>query len=117
MSKAQRRKGHDWERLCANELQTVYPEAKRGIGQARDSREVPDVDCTPFWVECKVGKRVDLHAAVKQANEARDDRPLLVLSKRDGETPLATMEMETLLELLGLLDRKLARWPFWGREA
>lgn len=123
MSRSQRTKGASFEREMARLLAGVYPGARRGIGQARDSREVPDVDNTPFWVECKVGQRPNVYAAFRQAEEARDDRPTLVIARKNPEKPfdtrmdLAVVGLDTMVELLGELDRRLMRWPFWERES
>ncbi len=85
-----RRKGHNFERATATALKGLWPESKRGI-QYTGGGEAPDVDGTPYWVECKCGKRTNIKAAVKQATEASDGRPIVVISKNDREPTLVTM--------------------------
>jgi len=85
-----RRKGHNFERATAIALKELWPEAKRGQ-QYVSGNEQPDVDGTPYWVECKCGKRTNIKAAVKQATEASDGRPIVVISKNDREPVLVTM--------------------------
>jgi hypothetical protein len=103
-----RQKGKAFERLVAERLRALYPEAKRGIGQARASSEVADVANVPFWLEAKHHKRVNIAAAVRQAKRALADRvkqklptqPLLVVSRSNNEDILATMLFEDFLQLL-----------------
>jgi hypothetical protein len=71
-------------------LKGLWPAAKRGI-QYTGGSEAPDVDGTPYWVECKCGKRTNIKAAVKQATDASDGRPIVVISKNDREETLVTM--------------------------
>jgi hypothetical protein len=95
-----RTKGAAFERLTARTLKPHWPEARRGIGQARSAGEVADVQGTPFWVECKRQKRCNIQAAYKQAQEATDGRPPLVVTRDDNSTTLVTMDMETFLKWL-----------------
>jgi Holliday junction resolvase len=100
MGKMQRDKGHNFEREMANILKEVFPNAKRGIGQARSASEVPDVDGTPFWVECKRGRMPNVRAAIRQAQEATDGRPYLVVVRDDYAPAFVTMSLETFLDLM-----------------
>lgn len=79
-----RRKGSAFEREIANALKPYFPKARRGIGQARSGGEVCDVEGTPYWIETKRHKRCSIPAAWRQACEATDGRPCLVISKDDG---------------------------------
>ena len=79
-----RRKGAAFEREVSNLLKQIYPDARRGIGQARSGGEVADVEGTPWWVECKRKKKCSIPAAWRQACEATDGRPCLVVAKDDG---------------------------------
>lgn len=92
MSKRSRIKGAAFERLVAAMLGTIWPGAKRGLGQARSGGEVPDVDGTPYWVECKHRHRVSVRAAYEQAREASDGRPVLLVHRETGGPALVTME-------------------------
>lgn len=93
-----RRKGHDFERHIALWLRKFWPGAKRGLGQARDGSEVCDVEETPYWVECKRGRAVNVRAAMKQAEEATDGRKPIVVHKSDNGPTLVTMKLEHWLE-------------------
>jgi len=52
----------DFERLVANRLKIFFPAARRGL-QFQDGDYQPDVVGTPFYVECKTGKK-DLQIAM-----------------------------------------------------
>jgi hypothetical protein len=93
MGKSQRTKGHAWERAVAIHFRELYPEAKRGVDQSQAGGHSPDVDETPFWIECKVGKS--------------DRRPSLVAAKQDREEPTVTMR---LVDFMRLLKNNGAAW-------
>lgn len=105
---ASRRKGAAGERAVAKELQRIWPEAKRGLGQARSGHEVSDVDGCPYRIECKIGKRPDILGAVRQAKDdaakSGDKRPIMVVSKRDREGWLVTVELSEMTRLLELVS-------------
>jgi len=101
IGRSSRRKGHDYERALATLMRSVWPEARRGIGQARAGGDVPDVDGTPFWIEAKRGKRISIRAAYEQAVEAADGRVPVVVSREDRSPALVTMGLEDWLELVG----------------
>jgi hypothetical protein len=109
LGKMKRRKGSSYEREIATMLKVLWPEARRGIGQARNAGEVPDVDGTPYWVEAKNHKRApNVHAAYAQAIEAQagkpSKRPVLVVSRKTGDgLDLATLPLRELLLLLEAL--------------
>jgi hypothetical protein len=90
-----RNKGAAWERQVANELKPYFPNARRGLGQARSAGEVSDVEGTPWWVECKRMKRCSIEAAWRQAEAATDGRPILVVTRDDRAEALATLMMPT----------------------
>ena len=102
--KHSRNKGSSFEREMANEFKKVYPGARRGIGQARSAKEVSDVDGTPWWVECKVGKRTNIPAAFDQATEATDGRDIIVVSHNDGGFNFVTMTLAVFLKLAAQLQ-------------
>lgn len=82
MGKLSRDKGQRFERLVSKLMQPFWPEAKRGF-QSRNGGDAPDVDGTPYWIECKAGARPNLFAAYEQAVEASDGRPPLLVLKKD----------------------------------
>lgn len=120
LGRMKRGKGTSYERTIANELKPIYPRAKRGIGQARAAHEVPDVVGVPFWVEAKHHKRVNIRKAYEQAVAASVAAiaargamlglerarvgPVLVVSRDNGKSDLATMHLDTLLQLLRELE-------------
>ena len=95
MSASQRTKGATWERELSARWRAsgVYPDARRGIGQARSGGEVPDVDGTPWWCELKCGARPDVLGALRQGEDASDGRPVLVVVKRDRVEPVVAMRL------------------------
>lgn len=100
MGRMQRTKGATFERWLANVLRKLWPLAKRGIGQARSAGEVADVEGTPYWVEAKHHKVVNIRAAMRQAMEASDGRRPIVVSKCNNEEPLVTMTLDDWVELV-----------------
>jgi len=99
MGKSQRDKGKRGEYIARDWLKHIWPSAKRGANQSRAGNEAADVEGTPFWVEVKIGARPNIMAAMRQAQEATDGRPCLVMSKRDREGMLVTMTVEDWLWL------------------
>lgn len=98
MGKLSRNKGRTFEQILARALQPLWPAARRGIGQARSAGEVADVEGTPFWVEAKHQKRCSIPAAYRQAVEATDGRPVLIITKDDHQPALVTMTLETFVQ-------------------
>lgn len=104
---ASRTKGHAWEREVAILLRPIFPNARRGLSQTRDGADVPDVDCTPYWLECKKGKRTNPRAALEQAFNAAvskglggDPRPPVAICYDDRERPVAMMYLDDWLALV-----------------
>lgn len=101
MSAMQRRKGHGFEREVAAAFREVFgDEVRRGL-QYRDGADCPDVVVPCFWVECKRGKRTNLKAALRQAQEVSGKGvwPIAVC-RDDGEKATVTMSLEDFLDLL-----------------
>lgn len=115
MGKLSRVKGRAFEQVTARKLRPLFGErVKRGY-QRRDGREAPDVEGTPFWIECKHGKCVNVRAAMAQAVAATDGRAVVVIAKDDGtRAALAVMWLDDWLELVG---RELPRLVVTGLEA
>jgi hypothetical protein len=106
--KHSRRKGATYEREIANALKHLYPNARRGIGQSRNAGEVPDVDGTPWWIEAKHHKHVNIRKAYAQAVEASAPgrRNVLVISRDTGIAPdLVTMSFVQFVALMQTLER------------
>ena len=99
MGKGSRRKGAAFERGVAIALRSVWPAARRGIGQARSGGEVPDVDRTPYWVEAKHRRTVCIRAAYEQAAAATDGRPPMTVTRENRGPMLVTMRLADFLDL------------------
>jgi hypothetical protein len=95
-----RAKGKTWERALVHLLRPVFPGVKRGF-QSRSGRDGCDVEGCGLWIEAKHGKLVNLRAALKQAQEATDGRPVVVVAKDDRTAPVVLM---TLAEWLRLVE-------------
>ena len=85
---------------------------KNATNQGIDQRPgTCDVEGTPYWIECKTGKRPSITGAWRQCCDEQkahgDTRPILVICHFDrfhGRESLetVTMSMETFSELIGI---------------
>ena len=109
--RANRRRGHSWEREIAIIFRELWPEAKRGYQARGGTKEAPDVDGTPFFIECKRGKKTNIKAALAQADAAChqvtetgtvkvDTRPPIAICKDDRQKATVTMYLEDFMELM-----------------
>ncbi len=98
----QREKGARFEREVANAFRVLFPEARRGIGQARAANEVADVDGTPFWPECKRGAGSTVDAALAQALASKKPMtgPPVAIVRRNGKRATASMYLDDYLFML-----------------
>ena len=96
---ATRRKGATFERTVAERLRELWPEAKRGF-QFRGGDEAPDVQGTPFFVECKHRARVYVAKAMAEAVADSDGRPPVVIWKENHGVELVTMRLDDWLALV-----------------
>jgi Holliday junction resolvase len=99
--KRSRTKGHNFEREMAKHFQSLgFTKARRGI-QYRDGAECPDVmGVGDIWVECKIGARPNIKAAMEQASEACGRmRPIAITKWNRGET-YVTMRMDLFDDLM-----------------
>ena len=97
--RSSKRKGKVWERAVATMLRKLWPAVKRGW-QSRAGTEQCDVEGTPFWIEAKVGKQVNLRAALRQAVADTDGRPPIVVAKDDREEPVVVMRLSDWVALM-----------------
>jgi hypothetical protein len=110
--RSSRIKGKVYEREVVHVLRAVYPHCARGIGQARDGAERPDVVGTPFWVECGAGQTIKIPVKVRQAlNDSAcssDDTyagaPALVFTRSTRGEHIVSMERGQFVELLMELE-------------
>ena len=110
MGKAQRAKGYRFERAVVNDLKDIYGEQVRRGWQSRFGSDAPDVEGTPYWIECKHHKRVSIKQALKQATEdsekSKEPRTPLAICKDDGKDAIAVMYWSDLVELLRKVEFK-----------
>ena len=88
MGKRSRDKGAAGERELARLLTELTGRPwRRSVGQARKGSDLPDVERedgpTEVWIECKRGQRPSWEAAMRQADEATDGRPVVVATRKD----------------------------------
>ena len=105
MGKYQRDKGANFERYVANRLKEVFgPRTTRSSGQCFKGDLRADVDCPEIWVECKVGKRPNIKAALEQAEEAeagaKTGKSPVAICKWDRQEPIASMRLDFFIELI-----------------
>jgi len=94
MGKASRAKGVRGELHCRDLMRRVWPKSYRSGDQWGQGQHC-DVEGTPFWIECKHGARINLWAALRQAEEdsaaAGDDRPIVLYLRLDRRPPVIVM--------------------------
>ena len=105
MGKLSRNKGARFERFVANKLKRVFGEnTTRSSGQCFSGDTRADVDCPEIWVECKVGKRPNIKAALEQAEEAAgssgSEKTAVAICKWDRGEPIASMRLDDFIDIL-----------------
>lgn len=103
MGKSQRIKGHSFERATAIKLRSIWPDSKRGF-QCRNNKDLnPDVDIPEFFIECKAHKRVNIRAALTQAETKRkesDKRIPVAVCKDDHKPVVVALYFDDFVKLL-----------------
>ena len=102
MGKFSKAKGSRFEREVAAAFRAGgFPEARRGLGQARSGTVAPDITGVKnYWIECKAGARVSVLAALRQAEgNAAGEIPVAVC-KVDREPATATLPLGDFIALL-----------------
>ncbi len=123
MGKLSRNKGKRFERAIATKLRELGLETRRGW-QTRSGSDDPDVICDALgdcWIECKVGARPNVVAAMEQAREAAPaGRAPVAITHWDRGATLVTMDLEDWLEWVRERTERAALLPVFelkGREA
>jgi len=107
MGKAQRTKGHNFERTIANDFREIGIDARRGRQDFSGAIE-PDVVLSgretllpmKLWIECKCGKNPPLWPALDQAIKAAGaEYSPLVIAHRDRGPTIAIIEWSELLAM------------------
>ncbi len=118
MSKLSRTKGAAFEREIANALKPIWPNARRGGHDQAGPHGRPDVDGSPYWIECKRYARVlrsTVLGAFQQADAAAkragDPRPVLVVTRADKERAVVHYRTQQLRPDTGTLIRVIASTP------
>lgn len=93
-----RTKGRVFERAVAKLLRDVYGQHIRRGWQSRSGREGCDVEGSRWWLELKHAKLVNLRAALKQASEDTDGRPVAIIAKDDRTEPVVLVKLADWLE-------------------
>ncbi len=99
-------KGSAYERDVARAFQPIFGPAVWRSDQRQPGFCHPDVAGTPFWLECKRGKRVSVRAAMAQALEDWQQRGQwhyrfpAVVSKEDRGADLVTLRLSDFLAIV-----------------
>lgn len=95
-----RRKGQSGEREVVEAFrQAGFPTARRCM-QSQGAVGC-DVEETPFWLEVKRGKKVNVRTAIKQAAKDTDGRTPIVVWRDDREPWRVDLSLEDFLRLVG----------------
>lgn len=88
-----RNKGASYEREVAEKFRIAGFDARRGLGQARDGSEIPDVEVNDLWVQTKHGARPNPIAALEQAVRDMGQRDLfpVAICRKDRGRDTVTM--------------------------
>jgi hypothetical protein len=103
-----RKKGHDFERWVAKELQGLFPEARRHLEyQSREANGVDIVNTQPYLFQCKRGRRYASLSTIKEIQICPIEGGIPVLvTKGDNEEPLACIPWVKFKRLL-YLEKKI----------
>lgn len=112
LGRKSRRKGQNFERLIANELKQLWPEAKRGLQSRGGTKEVPDIENTPFYFELKHGNTTYPKKALEQAREASDGRTPIAITRDTNGPILVTMDFEEFMSL----HKQIVKWKTMYEE-
>ena len=79
----------------------MFPDARRGIQTRSGGGEAADV-IIPFWhVECKIGKRTNIKAAMRQAtDDCAAGKAPIAICQDDRQTATVTMLFDDWLALV-----------------
>lgn len=99
MSAYQRRKGHDYEREVARQLQRVFPDAKRNVTETQTGGQGVDIVGTgALAVQCKRYKSYAPITKIEEVN-APGKIPVLV-TKGDRQRDMVVLPLQDFLAIL-----------------
>lgn len=104
MGKLSRTKGHSFERKIAQDLRSIFPQAKRHLEyQSQEAEAGQDLDGTkPFQIQTKKYAKYVNPSMIEQIKEVKGQYPVLI-TQGDRKRPIACMYYEDWKELLSLL--------------
>lgn len=129
--RSSRRKGANGEREVAHALEEIYPNARRGlqyqsymVGREREQDRIRaedkgidvkvtrrvrecDVENTPFWVECKRGKKTRIIPALEQARRDSDGRAPMAVTRNDQGEWTVTMYLKDWIQYVEKLRDRM----------
>jgi PHD/YefM family antitoxin component YafN of YafNO toxin-antitoxin module len=100
MGKLSREKGKAFERAVAKVLRPLFGSRIRRGFQTRSGRDESDVEGTPWWIECKHERCVNVRKAMAQAQLATDGRPVVVIAKDNNAPPFICMSLDAWVQLI-----------------
>lgn len=107
LGKTSRRKGHQFERDIANELQEIFPEARRHLENHIADAKGYDLDNTGvFRIQCKRRKTYAPITTIKEVDCEFFEIPI-VITKADKEDTMVVMKFEHWKEIVkGYMNAK-----------
>ena len=108
MGKAERRKGHAFEREIARELRDIgFPDAERQLeSQVSQANGIDLRNTGPFKIQCKCRKT---YVSVETINEIQcddDDWPVLITKKTGKRDPMAVLPWSVLKKLIANYSKR-----------
>lgn len=102
MSKYQRTKGANWERVCSIWWRSHgYPFARRKLSQYQASDGCDIENTEPFIAQCKSGKQINIMKAYKEAQgSSKKGQIPLAMVKYDREEPLVVLSLDDFDKVL-----------------
>lgn len=102
MGKAQRTKGHSFERTIAQELRKIYPEARRHLEyQDGEANGIDIANTGHYKVQCKCLKnQPNIPAIMKEFQGLTNDDIPVVVWKQDGKGSYAAFKLEDAILLM-----------------
>lgn len=89
------RHGREWENIVAVTLRRTFKDARATKTKQHRSGK-PDVEGTPFWIDCVASKTVDIVTLLSQAAKKSDGRPVLVIVRTGSRSGRVLAQSETL---------------------
>lgn len=108
--KTSRRKGRDYQARLAKRFRDngtfTNASSTHSAQSRRQGYKPPDIEGTPYWIECKHQKSPDILGSLKQAEQeattASDQRPAIAIIKHHGERgdPIVVMRLKDFERLV-----------------